>query len=331
MNRVLVIGGGGFLGSAIVRQLVERGCTVTVAGRHRYSHIEAWGVESLVGDISDGDFCEKICAGVDTVIHTASKAGIWGRWREYKRVNIDGTVNVVNGCRKGGVPVLVYTSTPSVVFSGKSIYRGDESLPYAEKFLCHYARTKAAAERYVLQNYHDEFRVCAIRPHLIWGPGDPHLIPRLIERGKANQLKIIGSGNNQVDITYVENGAAAHIQAAEKLHMSSTISGEAYFIGQEKPVRLWDWVNELYRELGIQQLQQKIPLPAAYVAGWLLELLHRLTSLQAEPKMTRFLALQLGCSHYYSHAKALRDFDYRPTISIDEGKKKLIDWLTRRT
>jgi len=329
MNRTLVIGGGGFLGTAIVRQLIDRGGTVKVAGRHHYPHIEALGVECLVGDVSDRDFCERICAEVDTVFHTAAKAGIWGSWQEYKRSNIDGTVNVMEGCRNGGVPVLVYTSTPSVVFNGNSIHGGTEALPYANKFLCNYARSKVAAEHYVLNNHDDQLRVCALRPHLIWGPGDPHLVPRLIERGRNNQLKIIGTGANRVDITFVENGAAAHVLAAEKLHETSAISGEAYFIGQERPVRLWDWVNELYLELGINRLDKKVPLPVAYMAGWLLELLHRLPTVHSEPKMTRFLALQLGCSHYFSHAKAQRDFGYNPIISIDDGKKMLIDQLTR--
>ncbi len=329
MNRVLVIGGGGFLGSTIVRQLVDRGCTVTVAGRHQYPYIDALGVKCHVGDISDALFCDRICTTVDTVIHTAAKAGIWGAWREYKRANIDGTVNVVNSCRKAAVPVLVYTSTPSVVFRGKSIHNGTEALPYAEQFLCNYARSKVAAERFVLNSHADGLRVCAVRPHLIWGPEDPHLIPRLIERGRKNQLKIVGPGTNKVDITYVDNAAQAHIQAAEKLHESSKISGNAYFIGQENPVHLWDWVNDLYQELGIDRLQKKVPLPAAYLAGMLLELVHRLPGVQSEPKMTRFLALQLGCSHYFSHAAAQRDLGYQPAISIDEGTKMLINWLTR--
>lgn len=329
MKSVLVSGGGGFLGSAIVSQLVDKGCTVTVAGRNRYGHIERLGVECRVGDIGDREFCNRLCRGVDTVFHTAAKAGIWGDWPEYKKTNVDGTLNLVDCCRKNGVPVLVYTSTPSVVFERNSIHEGDESLDYAEKFLCNYSRSKVEAERYVLKNCDDELRGCAIRPHLIWGPGDPHLIPRLIERGRSGQLKIVGDGTNLVDITYVDNAASAHILAAEKLHGSSEISGQAYFIGQEKPVRLWDWVNDLYQELGIDRLTRKIPLPIAYTAGWVLEKLHRLPWIDREPKMTRFLALQLGCSHYFSHEKARRELGYVPTVSIDEGKRKLIDWLSR--
>jgi nucleoside-diphosphate-sugar epimerase len=329
MKNVLVSGGGGFLGSAIVRQLVDKGCTVTVAGRNRYTHIEQLGVECLVGDIGDRDFCDRLCRDVDTVFHTAAKAGIWGGWPAYKRTNVDGTVNFVDCCRKHGVPVLVYTSTPSVVFEKQSIDGGDETLDYARTFLCNYSRSKVLAERYVLKNCDNSMRSCAIRPHLIWGPGDPHLIPRLVERGRSGRLKIVGDGTNLVDITYVDNAAAAHILAAEKLHRGSECSGQAYFIGQERPVRLWDWVNELYQELGIDPISRKIQLPAAYTAGWVLEKLYRLPGIEREPQMTRFLALQLGCSHYFSHEKARRELGYIPSISIEEGKKKLIEWLLR--
>ncbi len=327
MNRVLVTGGGGFLGSAIVTQLLDEGCIVKVVGRNHYDHLDRRGVTCLVGDIGDNIFTEAACRDVDTVFHVAAKAGIWGSSREFSKANFEGTVNVVEGCRKNGVGCLVYTSTPSVVFNRENIEGGDESLPYATRFLCEYAKTKAEAERYLLENADDQLRVCALRPHLIWGPGDPHLIPRLIDRGRRGTLKIVGDGRNKVDITYVENGARAHLLAARSLHRSSSISGRAYFIGQERPVYLWDWVNDLYRELGIEPLKKKVPMATAYLAGWLLELVHRLAGLKKEPAMTRFLALQLACSHYFSHERAKKDFGYKPLITIEEGKKRLLESL----
>ena len=327
MNRVLVTGGGGFLGTAIVRQLLAEGCTVTVVGRNRYDHLDGLGVAFLVGDIADRIFTEKACRDVDTVFHVAAKAGIWGSSPEFTRTNLEGSVNIAKACRKNGVGCLVYTSTPSVVFNRQNIEGGDENLPYATGFLCEYARTKAEAERYLLETADDQLRICALRPHLIWGPGDPHLIPRLIDRGRRGTLKIVGDGRNRVDITYVENGARAHLLAARSLHRSSSISGKAYFIGQERPVYLWEWVNDLYRELGIEPLEKKVDRTTAYLAGWLLELVHRLAGLKKEPAMTRFLALQLGCSHYFSHQRAKKDFGYVPLITIEEGKKRLLESL----
>ncbi|MGI9536727.1 MAG: NAD-dependent epimerase/dehydratase family protein [Desulfocapsaceae bacterium] len=327
MKKVLVTGGGGFLGSAIVRQLLVKGCDVKVAGRHRYEQIERLGARCLVGDIADSNFTAQACQDVDTVFHVAAKAGIWGNWNDYRNVNIDGTVNIADSCLKNGVACLVYTSTPSVVFNHANIENGNENLAYAQKFLCSYAKSKVTAERYLLETISKDLPVCALRPHLIWGPGDPHLIPRLIERGRKGKLKIVGDGRNRVDITYVENAAHAHILAAENLHHSSRISGRAYFIGQERPVYLWDWINDLYRELGIAQLEKKVPLAVAYLAGWLLEILHRMPMVSKEPSMTRFLALQLSRSHYFSHDRAKKDLGYEPLISIEEGKKRLLETL----
>ncbi len=327
MKRVLVTGGGGFLGSALVRQLVEAGITVQVVGRNRYDKLESMGVTCLVGDIGDGAFIDKACRDVDTVFHVAAKAGIWGSSAEYSRINLAGTINIIDACRRNGVGCLVYTSTPSVVFNQSDIEGGDETLPYADKFLCGYAASKAAAEKYVLDSADEHLRVCALRPHLIWGPDDPHLIPRLIDRGRQGKLKIVGHGRNRVDITYVDNGAHAHVLAAQSLHRSSSISGRAYFIGQEEPVFLWNWINELYDELDIVRVERKVPLWAAYGAGWLLELLYRAARMQNEPPMTRFLALQLGRSHYFSHQRAQKDFGYKPLVSIEEGKKRLLESL----
>ena len=327
MKRVLVTGGGGFLGTAIVVQLLEDGCEVKVIGRNRYEHLDRLGVTCLLGDIGDKGFAEEACRNVDTVFHVAAKAGIWGSSREFTRTNLEGTVNIVHGCRKNDVGCLIYTSTPSVVFNRNDIENGNESLPYADKFLCDYARTKAAAEQYVLENRDDQLRVCALRPHLIWGPGDPHLIPRLIARGRKGTLKIVGDGRNRVDITFVDNGARAHLLAARSLHQSSSISGRAYFIGQERPVYLWEWINDLYQDLGITRVEKKVPRTTAYVIGWCLETVHRLAGLRKEPVMTRFMALQLARSHYFSHERAKEDLGYEPLITIEEGKERLLESL----
>ncbi len=329
MKRALVTGGGGFVGTALVRQLLEHGSEVIVAGRNRYPHLEQLGVCCLAGDIAERDFGERICRGVDTVFHTAAKAGIWGDWKSYKRTNVDGTLNILDGCRKNGVQRLIYTSTPSVVFDRHDIASGDETLPYGRSHLCHYARSKTIAEQMVLSSSDKTLATCAVRPHLIWGPHDPHLVPRLLQRGRAKALKIVGSGANLVDITYVDNVAHAHVLAAKSLINSSISAGQAYFIGQERPVRLWDWINELFRDMNIAPVTRKISFPVAFYAGAVLEIFHKLTAKTHEPKMTRFLALQLARSHYFSHKKAMRELGYSPIVSLEEGKRRLLAWLNR--
>ncbi len=324
MKKALITGGGGFVGQAIVRRLRALGVACRVLGRHRYPQVEALGAERCLGDIADAALVRDCCAGMDVVFHVAALAGIWGRWSDYYRTNVLGTENVIAGCRAAQVPSLVYTSTPSVVFNQKAIENGDERLPYADRFLCHYARSKVMAEKAALAASDDQLATCALRPHLIWGPGDPHLIPRLLARGRAGTLRQVGRGENLVDISYIDNVAQAHILAAENLAGSRSAAGQAYFISQGEPVSLWQWINELFSALDICPVAGQISYPAAYGIGAALELAFSLMGRQQEPPMTRFLAQQLAKSHYFSIAKATRDLGYQPLISTAQGMERLL-------
>jgi len=323
-ENVVVTGGGGFIGKALVRALVDEGARVTVIGRNPYPDVEAQGVRCLQGDIRDRDFLFKAFAGCTTVFHVAAKAGIWGPKKEYFAINTLGTQNVLSACSHNRVANLVYTSTPSVVFAQNNIEGGDESLPYAHKTLCHYAASKIAAEKAVIAANAPELRTVAIRPHLVWGPGDQNLIPRLVERGRAGMLKVVGSGRNRVDIAYIDNVVHLHMLAAKNLQTTATAAGEAFFIGQNVPVVLWDWINELFARMNINPVKSRVPFPLAYMAGACLELIGTVRGQKEEPKMTRFLAHQLAHSHWFSHRKAEEILGYREKVSTEDGMERLV-------
>lgn len=319
----LVTGGGGFLGLYIVEQLVARGDRVRVLCRGQYPRLAELGVEVQTADIRDRQAVVQACAGQDAVFHVAAVSGIWGAWSYYHDINTRGTEYVLEGCRVHHVPKLVYTSSPSVVFDGHDHQNADEQLPYADRFLCAYPWSKAIAEKQVLQANSSGLATTALRPHLIWGPRDNHLIPRLIARARAGQLKRVGRGENQVSVSYVENAAAAHLAAADRLQPGSPVAGQAYFINEPESVNLWGWIDELLENAGLPRVQKAVPAAVAYAAGGLLEAAHSTFRLRAEPRMTRFLALQLSRSHHYSVQKAQRDFGYSPTISIKEGIQRM--------
>jgi nucleoside-diphosphate-sugar epimerase len=326
MNRALVVGGGGFIGLALVRALCRQGIEVQVLGRHEYPGAVEAGAVCQQGDIRDMAAVNRAVEGCDTVFHVAAKAGIWGAFQDYYSINVLGTLNVLAACRKQGTD-LVYTSTPSVVFDGHDLGGADESLPYADKPLCHYAFTKILAEQQVLAMNGKGLRTAAIRPHLVWGPGDTNLIPRLMARGREKSLRIIGSGANLVDIAYIDNVVHAHLLAAENLATTGTAGGQAFFIGQQQPVQLWPWINNLFLEMDVPLVTARISLNKAKAAGWLLEKIHAVLSLEQEPKMTRFLAEQLALSHWFSHKKAESLLGYREQVSTELGMTALLAWL----
>jgi nucleoside-diphosphate-sugar epimerase len=313
--RVLVTGGGGFLGAEVVRQCLAQGDVVRVLGRNRYPEVEALGAEGHVGDIADPDAVRRAARGCEVVYHTAALAGVWGDPRTYDRTNVQGSEAVLAACRAEQVPRLVYTSTPSVVASpDRTSHEGaDESLPYPTRFLADYPRTKVAAEKAVLAANGPTLRTVALRPHLIFGPGDPHLVPRIIARARAGRLRIVGDGSVKVDITHVENAARAHLQAARALKQDpSPAAGKAYFLSQGQPVVLWTWINDLLQALGVPPVTRHVSLGAAYRVGAVLETTWRLFRFKSEPPMTRFVATMIGTSHWFDISAARRDLGYDP-------------------
>ncbi|NTV12516.1 MAG: NAD-dependent epimerase/dehydratase family protein [Desulfobulbaceae bacterium] len=330
MKKAAVTGGGGFIGSNLVRQLLARGVETLVIGRGPYPELRQAGALVARGDIRDLGFLSQAFSGCDTVFHVAAKAGIWGSREEYFAINLTGTENVLAACRQNQVANLIHTSTPSVVFAGQDLAGDDESLPYAEKFLCHYAASKVAAERAVLAANAPELATVALRPHLVWGPGDTNLIPRLVARGRQGLLKRVGAGRNLVDISYIDNVVDAHLLAAENLAGLGTAAGKPYFISQGEPVNLWGWINEFFSLVGVPPVRKALSFRQARLAGVIMEAVYGLLRLPNEPLMTRFLAEQLAHSHWFSIAAARRDLAYQPRVSIAEGLQRTAAWLTDR-
>jgi nucleoside-diphosphate-sugar epimerase len=325
-RKVLVTGGGGFLGKAIVKKLLERGDQVSSFSRGNYVDLARLKVEQIQGDLDDKNAVSAACQGKDIVFHVAAKAGVWGPFHEYFQANVKGTQNVIAACRKHGVPYLVHTSSPSVIYNNKGSMEGvDESAAYPSTFQTAYQQTKARAEQMVVAASHGQFRTIILRPHLIWGPGDNHLAPGILAR--AGKIMMVGDGKNRVDTIYIDNAADAHLQAGDALQANHDLAGRIYFISQGEPVRQWDMINAIL-EAGNKPLVTKaISRRTAFLLGAILELIHKTFSLKSEPRMTRFLSHELSTSHWFDISAARKDWGFNPRVTTEEGLKKLKEWL----
>jgi nucleoside-diphosphate-sugar epimerase len=330
----LVTGGTGFLGRRLVARLLAAGRSVTVLGRTPAPDLEAQGVRFIHASLDDAVAVRAACAGIETVFHTAAKVGVWGRYDDFFGPNVLGTQALLEGCRAHGVARLVYTSTPSVVYNGRPLAGADEALPLTAHCPSPYPLTKAVAEREVLAANTAALRTIALRPHLIWGVGDPHLVPRVLARARAGRLRIVGEGQNRVDLTHVENVVDAHLLAETALRQCHVLSdigsgprradGRAFFITNGEPVVLWDWIDNLLRALGRPPLTKRLSLRAAAAVGGLCEAAWRILPVPGEPPMTRFVATELAQDHWFDIAAARRDLGYHPRVSMAAGLAELV-------
>jgi nucleoside-diphosphate-sugar epimerase len=326
--KLLVTGGGGFLGSAVCRQLLARGDEVIAYQRSPAPGIELLGGHCVQGDLLDAGTLEQALEGCDAVIHTAGKAGVWGSYDSYYRANVTGTENVINACGGIGIRYLVHTSSPSVVHGGGDIEGADESLPYPERFSSPYPATKALGEQKVMAANGSSLRTVSLRPHLIWGPGDPHLLPRLIERATGGKLALPGA-EKLIDTIYVENAAHAHLLGLDCLARGGECGGKTYFISNDEPLPQKEIIAGLLHAAGLQTEIREVPPLTAKVAGAVLESTWKLLGIRSEPRVTRWSAEQLSTAHWYDISAVKRDLGYRPLLSIVEGLAELERHLAR--
>jgi 2-alkyl-3-oxoalkanoate reductase len=331
MPRVLVTGYGGFLGQSICRQLLGAGHSVRGMARNVYPTMRQIGVESIVGDASSLEACRKALQNIDVVMHTAAIAGVWGKRSTFETINVKATENLLQAAHENSVQAFVHCSSPSVTFDGQPQSGIDESVPYPTSWLCDYPRTKAIAEQKVLAaNQSGKFLTCALRPHLIWGEGDPHLIPRVIQKCKSKQLRCVGDGTNLIDTVHVESAAHAHLLAMKALlDGKEQAAGRAYFITDGAPIECWHWISLLLVNAGLIPPTRRLSMTAAYRIGHLMELGFRAFQISREPPMTRFVAAQLGVDHYFSIEAARKLLGYNPVVEREKTLALMSPWLRK--
>ena len=326
-DTVFITGASGFIGGNIAARLLAAGRPVRVLGRRPLPELARLGAEVIVGDLDNLEALQRGCDGAATVFHVAGRVGVWGPDEEFFKVNVEGTDNVIVACRAGGVRRLVYTSSPSVVYNGGDLAGVDESAPFCTQAPCAYPTSKAAAERLVQASHSSRLATVSLRPHLVWGPGDKNVVPRVLALARKGRLKIIGSGRNRVDVTHITNVVDAHLLAENA--PGAAVGGKAYFITNGEPVVLWEWINQLLRGTGIPEIKQHVSLRTAYLAGGVLETLWSVLPLKGEPPMTRYVAKEMATDHWFDLSAARRDLGYNPRVSRAAGTAELLEHLKR--
>ena len=359
--KALVTGGGGFLGLRLVQRLLDDGIEPISFSRGSHPELAKLGVEERRGNLDSFDDVDAAVEGCDAVFHVAAFPSVVMDPTPYYRTNLLGTRNVVAACLKNRVRKLVYTSTQCVANTVESQEGIDESTPYAPRFLCWYQMTKAVSEQIVrAANYapwtddydfggldfspanfrrlnpkvniattprdstrEDALMTVALRPHLIWGPGDRHLVTRLLERSLFRRLVRVGDGKNMIATIYVDNCADAHKLALDALVPGSSVPGSVYYIAQEKPTNCWRWIDELLALAHEPPVQSSVSFESAWRRGAILEKIYSIFRLKGEPIMTRFLATQLAKSYWFDTTRAKNELGFVPKISTEEGMLRL--------
>lgn len=316
---IIVTGGGGFLGSALLKSLKKDGHDLRTINRGIYPELDALGINVLQGDLADYATTLEALRGVDTVFHVAAKPGVWGPYAEYFDANVKATMNILRACRELKIKRLIYTSSPSVTFGGSDQDNVDESVPYPDHYMAAYPETKAKAEQLVLEANDEDLATVSLRPHLIWGPGDRHLIPRVLDKAQKGRLRLIGKATKLVDAVFIDNAVQAHLCAYERLSRDSVIAGKAYFIGNNEPWPMERILNSILSSADMPPVNKRISFRFAWVLATTIEYVYTLLRIKSEPPLTRFMVAQLNTSHWYNPKASQSELGYYPKISMQEG------------
>lgn len=321
--RVLVTGGTSLLARRTAEALLARGDEVVLLQRNS-SPVD---VAQVLGDVRDGDLVLRAVEDCDAVIHAAAKVGVVGAWEDYRSINVDGTANVIAAARQHGVSRVVHVSTPSVAHAGHSLVGAPASPAVTGRTDAHYAESKAIAEQLALGAASDALPLVAVRPHLVWGPGDTQLVGRIVERARTGRLALVGGGTALIDTTYIDNAASALVAALDAAVPGAACVGRAYVIANGEPRPIRELIDGILRAAGVDVTPRSVPLRAATLAGSVVERLWPLRHPDVEPPLTRFLAEQLGTAHWFDPRPARDDLAWTPTVTIDEGLAALATWF----
>ncbi|BDZ49299.1 nucleoside-diphosphate sugar epimerase [Frondihabitans sucicola] len=317
MTLVLVTGASGLLGGSVAAELLRRGHEVRTFQR-RPSGIE--GAQDATGSVTDPAAVVQALDGVEAVVHLAARVSLAGDPAEFAAVNVGGTAVLLDAARAGGVSRFVYVSSPSVAHSGTSIV-GDDARPAdPRRARGEYARTKAEAERVALAADDPAFRVVAVRPHLVWGPGDTQLVGRIVDRARAGRLPLLDHGTALIDTLYLDNAATGIAQTLER---ADVVHGNAYVLTNGEPRPVAELLSGICLAAGVRPPTRSVPAGLARTAGSLIELGWRFRPGADEPPMTRFLAEQLSTSHWFDQRRTRRDLEWTPAVTLDEGFARL--------
>lgn len=321
--RVLITGGTSLLARRAAEALLARGDEVVLLQRNP-SPVDT---AQVMGDVRDAASVERAIEGCDAVIHAAAKVGVVGEWEEYRSINVDGTANVIGAARAASVSRVVHVSTPSVAHAGHSLVGAPAEPAVTGRTGAHYAESKAIAERLALGAASDALPLVAIRPHLVWGPGDTQLVGRIVERARTGRLALVGGGTALIDTTYIDNAASALVAALDAAVPGAACVGRAYVIANGEPRPIRELIDGILRAAGVDVTPREVPLRAATLAGSVVERLWPLRHPDVEPPLTRFLAEQLGTAHWFDPRPARDDLAWAPTVTIDEGLAHLATWF----
>lgn len=316
--RVLVTGGRGMLGGAVVRELVGRGHDVTCLQRSPAGHDGS--VREVLGDVTNRGDVERALDSCTAVVHLAALVSMHGEWADFERVNVEGTRIVLDAALGSGVDRFVQVSSPSVAHAGEPLVGVGAEPADPDGARGHYARSKALAEQLVLSA--GAMSTVAVRPHLVWGPGDTQFVARIAERARRGRLVFVDDGAALIDTTYVDNAADAIGQALDRCLLPE-VRGKAFVVTNGEPRTVREILSRIALAVGAPPPTRGVPFVAARAAGGVVETAWRRGNRADEPALTAFVAEQLATAHWFDQRQTREALAWRPRVSLEEGFARL--------